>query len=539
MRRLSLQSPLSHFLLTMAVIVLVRPGGDASVLHGKLIDPDSYMRLVRIRDTTGHWFADIVTRDQSGRGVIIPWSHVFDAPIVALSAVVPLYWAGALVGLFSVGLLGMAAAWAVKPLAPAGWLWITPVAIATTAPVINYGQPGCVTHHVLLAALAAAAWGAGARAAFGDRRAGYLTGLFAGLGIWVSPEAMPFALMAVVAIAFSWTLAPSRPTAKAVAACDTALVATLAIALVLDPPHAGVAAPELDRLSIVFLVQALIIGALSCLPLVLTPARSMSARFLVLGTAGLGGAALWLALFPAYVHGLAGLMTPEQAKDFFGKIQEMQPMSTPTRVALFGLPGLLATLGPLAMAAANAATLRRALWLFAATCCLASLTLAFVHIRFAIYPAVAAAMAPPLLIAAVNHTSHSALLRPALLALFLGAPPVSGSLLATPAETALMKQCDLAAAAPVLAPYSGAVVLTNVNDGPELLYRTSIKIVGSLYHSGIPGFMRLRAAWRARNLDQPPPELRATGAQYVLACPGSSRPGLLDGPPTTLFDRLK
>lgn len=542
MRRLSIQSPLSHFLLTVAVILLVGRGGIHDVLHGGLTDPDSYMRLVRIRDAfiAGHRFTDVVTRDQSGHGLVIPWSHAFDAPILMLSAALPLYWAAVLAGLLSVGLLGMAA-WAVKPLAPLGWLWLTPFAIATTAAVINYGAPGCITHHVLLAALVVATWGAGARAAFGDLRSGRLTGLFTALGIWVSPEAMPFGLMAIAAIAFSCVLMPSRLTAKAISASGTALVATLATALLLDPPHAGLTAPEPDLLSIVFLVQALIVGALCLLPLILTPAPSMPARFLVLGTAALGGAGLWLAVFPVYLHGLAGLMTPEQAKAFFGKIQEMQPIDTPSRMALCGLPGMLAVVGAFVMAVANRTPLCRALWLFAATCCLASLALAFVHIRFSIYSAVAAAMILPVLVGAVTRAAPSrwcALLRPALLALFLAAPPISGALLATPAEAVSLKQCDLAEAAKLLAPYPGAVVLTNVNDGPELLYRTRIKIVGSLYHSGIAGFMRLRAAWRVRDLDQPPPELRATGAQYILACPGSPRPGLIDGPPTTLFDRL-
>ncbi len=90
-------------------------------------------------------------------------------------------------------------------------------------------------------------------------------------------------------------------------------------------------------------------------------------------------------------------------------------------------------------------------------------------------------------------------------------------------------------AVPLLAPYAGAVVLAHVDDGPELLYRTQVKIVGSLYHSGIKGFMRLRRAWDASALDRVPPELRAAQVEYILFCQG---PQLARAPQTILLERL-
>jgi hypothetical protein len=99
-------------------------------------------------------------------------------------------------------------------------------------------------------------------------------------------------------------------------------------------------------------------------------------------------------------------------------------------------------------------------------------------------------------------------------------------------------QCSMPDAARLLAPYGGAVVLADMNLGPELLYRTQVKIVGALYIRGMAGAMRLRAALRARDLDTVPPELRATGAHYLLACNGAPRSPFVDGPETTLFDRL-
>jgi hypothetical protein len=84
-----------------------------------------------------------------------------------------------------------------------------------------------------------------------------------------------------------------------------------------------------------------------------------------------------------------------------------------------------------------------------------------------------------------------------------------------------------------------AVVLADVNDGPALLYQTRVRIVGSLYHRNIDGFMRLRAAWRDVPGAEPGMPLRATQATLVLGCPGEARSMMLEGlPETTLLDRL-
>jgi hypothetical protein len=103
--------------------------------------------------------------------------------------------------------------------------------------------------------------------------------------------------------------------------------------------------------------------------------------------------------------------------------------------------------------------------------------------------------------------------------------------------------CGVGGLGRFLAPYAGKVVLTNVNDVPELLYRTGILTVGSLYHRNAAGFMRLRAAWRSMPSDREPDAVRATGAVLVLVCP---RPGtgsrwalVRDLPPQTLLDRLE
>ncbi len=549
---------LVHVGLAMLVALAIRFQAVPAVLHGALQDPDSYMRLVRMQDAldAGHWFGSIVLRDASGHGVVLPWSHLLDGMILLLRAplrlVLPpggaLFCAAVLTGPLLLGALGAVCAWASAPLSSPAWRWTAPLAIATSPAILNYGQLGIVTHHVALVALAAAAWGAAGRAAFGCARSGAVAGALVGAGIWLSPEALPFGMMGLGAISFSWIIRPTPQVARACRAAGASLLAVLTMALVLDPPPAGLAAVALDRLSLPFLSLGAMVAALGCLPCLLA-GRAGCARLAVLGGAGLAGGAAWLAAFPGFMHGLAGLMTPEQAQAFFSHIQEMAPLDTPGMVVLFALSGILAVAAAAALAASpRQPPLQRTLWCYAGLCGCACVGLAVTHFRFSPYlAAAAAAMLPVVLhrLATPPLLAWRPLLRPALLTAFLCAPGLAGRALVSTAQAAQSAEsgtydaeCRVADAAELLAHDRGTVVLAHVDDGPELLYRTGVAVVGSLYHPNIAGYMRLRAAWRARDLDQPPAALLASGAQALLICPHHVRMALVDGPATTLFDRL-
>jgi hypothetical protein len=95
------------------------------------------------------------------------------------------------------------------------------------------------------------------------------------------------------------------------------------------------------------------------------------------------------------------------------------------------------------------------------------------------------------------------------------------------------------AAAGLLSQAAGAVVLAHPNLTPELLYRTPVLTVGSLYHRNAEAYMRARAAWRAEPGREVPEAVQATRARFVLACKGAPRSRLVkDLPKTTLLDVL-
>jgi hypothetical protein len=540
--------------LVLAAAIWSGPGG----LGGELVNPDSAMRLVRLRETLAAGAPlDIVARDGSGHGVVLYWSHLLDSVLLALAGPLApwLGWDGALrwvaagFGPLCMGALGAVLAWAVAPLAERRWRLLAPVLCAVAAPVVAYGVPGVVHHHVLLVLCAAMVAGWAGRAATGGLRgAGRNAGVWAAVGVWLSPETVPFTLAAFAAIVSAWLDRPGdrRIAAEARDAGAWFLLVTAA-AFAADPPRTAPFAPEVDRLSTAWLALAGACAAAGWL-IWLAAARLREPRR---RTAFLGAAVAavpllaWFAVFPSVLLGPGALMPPAEAHAFFDIIAEMQPVRGVGQMLEFLAAGLLA---------AGLATLltwhtRSLAWGWAALCALAAVALGAWHVRFAAYPAALGAMALPVALtwcgqaAAEWKAAGSFAARPALLLLFLAGQLAGGAGMLAPEAVAADPAvgCATSPAAALLAQAAGQVVLADPGETPDLLYRTRVLTVASLYHSGIAAYMRARAAWRSiPGDDAVPAEVRATEARWVLSCRSAARSLLVaDLPPETLADRLR
>jgi hypothetical protein len=62
---------------------------------GEVISPDSFMRLVRLRDiVAAHRPLHDVARDASGNGTVLHWSHLLDSFLLVLAAPLGLFLPG-------------------------------------------------------------------------------------------------------------------------------------------------------------------------------------------------------------------------------------------------------------------------------------------------------------------------------------------------------------------------------------------------------------------------------------------------------------
>jgi hypothetical protein len=389
--------------------------------------------------------------------------------------------------------------------------------------VIGYGLPGVLHHHVLLAVCAVMTTGWALRIVR-ERRGGFELGLWTAAACWLSPESMPLSLMAVCFVWLAWLYRPSPALARCLAALGLAMAAVTGAAWLADPPASSLWAAEQDRLSIVYVTLAL--AAALCGLAAYAGVR----RWLVLAFAGTL-AASWLTAFPMVLQGTYGLLPPAVAHDFLDGISEMQPITAAGPAISFLLPAAAAAAWLLVAGIRR----RDPLLLYAAACAGLLVLGGAQHVRFSMYPAVLAAVLAAVILPALRPGWRTAGLATALLL------PLWGGLVETgQAATTAEPGCRMDGIAALLAPYAGQVVLADVDDTPDLLWRTRVLTVGSLYHRNPAGFMRLRAAWRSLPGDTVPPAVAATGAHLILACPHGRLPRFVkEAPHPTLAAALK
>jgi hypothetical protein len=541
---------LLYALLPTLIAIIMSMKALPEVFAGGLVNPDSYMRLVRLEQGPwNHALGYVVQRDGSGAGTLVHWSHLLDTLLLLVAAPFHLFvdMHGALhaaavaFGPLCMAGLGLALAWAAAPFAERRWLWLAPVAAALSASILPYGLAGEAHHHVLLVIVAVMTSGYAVRAALGMARRGngLAIGAWAGLGIWLSPESMPFTLMAFGAVWLAWLLSRQYALSRMMGETAAGFVTVVGAAFAVDPPYAGYGSVEIDRISIVYVGLAAAIAAMACATPVID--RIRAPRLTVGVAVPVLCIALWLVCFPKVMLGPDGLMSAHDTHAMMDGIIEMQPVHGIDDAIKFLLGGSIATL-----ALAWLSLSSRSVLLGYATLCGAVLVgLGAMHIRFSAYAAALAAAMLPILITRFSarfadwSESSQAMARVAAMAAFV-LLPCGIALAPAQADThAPGPSCSLASGVSLLADHAGRIVLANPNIAPELLYRTRVLTVGSLYHRNVSAFLRLRAAWRSSPSDTPPAAIRATRASLVLFCPSPTRSLLVaDAPPDTLLDRL-
>ena len=312
-------------------------------------DTDSYMRVLRIMDlyNGGGWYDTVTMRLGAPEGLSLHWTrpvdilillpallgHLFGAPVDRA-----VYWVGAGFSTVCHILACFAAAWAAKP------LWCSPghrfaaVILLTNAAAFGYGMLGRPDHHTLLMLLTALMLGAMIRtgligfAPSEQRRWAIIGGLYAGFGIWVSPEMMVPIVPVIVTLGLFWLDAPldkkrmpgeERDWAAAGAAFSLAAAAVILVAIPIEHPPARWFTPEYDKVSIPYLVLPLLWAAVFLL------AQRVRGGVVLRALAGAGlaliGAGVLLLLYPDLLFGPLSV-DPRLKRDFLDTVNEMQPL---------------------------------------------------------------------------------------------------------------------------------------------------------------------------------------------------------------------
>lgn len=325
--------------------------------HLRLFDPDSWMRLLRIRQGLhAGWLSNTVVRDDSGHPLIIEWSRFYDGVLLLMAAPLMLFMpvmkavtiAGVVATPIWAGLTGVGVAWGVAPWCRRGALWSAGLAVGVLPGIFRVNGLGSIQYHIFLlvfcvwcvaATVRAIVWRDSSKAAL----YGLAGGGLGGLALWAMPETWPFVLTAWAALLWADRASAENAPAASVA-WAFGFAGTLLAALIIDPPAGGFFAPELDRLSLVYLWLGGMVALGAVLRLALGGERAAGglgirlAQFLV----GLLPVGLWLLLWPGIIAGPWGIADPAEFKIFFGATIEMHPAASPWFIAALAAPGLWA-----------------------------------------------------------------------------------------------------------------------------------------------------------------------------------------------------
>lgn len=405
--RLGMRDGLLYALLPMAISFASRAKGLPEVIAGGLTNPDSYMRLLRLEEGLRHHnIGYIVARDGSGAGTLLHWPHLLDMLLLLLA--VPfrlmmgtdaaLHAAAVVFGPLCMAALGVALCWAIAPLAERGWLWLAPAVAALSAPIASYGLPGEAHHHAPLLVVSVMTCGYALRGALGLARKGdgLAMGAWAGVGIWLSPESMPFTLIAFGGLWFAWLLSPRFGLARMLGGTAAGFFVVVMATFAVDPPYAGYGSVEIDRLSVVYVGLAIALFCAACAAVLIEwdGGWRMTAGVVVPALC----IAAWLACFPAVIGGPDGLMSARDTRAMLGTITEMLPVHGIAEAMEYLASSVISTL-----ALAWFSLSRRSLLLgYAALCGSVLVVLGAMHVRFAAYPSALAAALLPLLVARIS-----------------------------------------------------------------------------------------------------------------------------------------
>ena len=514
---------------------------------GRFYDPDDAMRLLEVRDwLAGQSWWD-VSQHRLGAGTVFAmhWSRLVDIPIAAvIGGLTPLIGAGAATttALIVVPLLTLFCA---ISLAAALTLRLSAMAQARTAvllvpisgPLLAQLQPGRIDHHGWQIVLALAT--TLALATRTSWRSGVAAGLALATLITISFEGLPFALGAVAITAIAWAIVPAR---RGQAVALTAIFALGATALQLATRGPGFWRPACDAVAPSWLA-ALIVAALAFAAITALPARNRIARLASLAVPGIASGAVLIWLAPdCIVRGPFGMLDPFIRRWWFDNIPEGLPIwqQPPHLIFLTLAMPVVGMIGSV-LALRRADDDRRQAW---------RMTIALQGLAFALALMVlraggtANALAVPGAAALVTMALHRARAIDAVLpralatlgAYVLAAPsviflsimvlwPANGS--AKSAAAPIRPECAAGADVGALAELPPARLFAPLDTGPELLLRTRHEAVASGYHRNNDR-MHLVMATFMGSPDAARRAVAATGASYVVGCPGLSETMLYD-----------
>lgn len=572
-------------LLAVVIQIGLALNGVAPVGDGVYVDPDAYMRLVRVRDLAngGAWFDPVLSRIGPPDGFVSHWTRPLD--VLLLLGAWPashfvgfekaLFWWGAAISPVFQILSLLALTWAAAPLLSRAALG--PLAFFLIAQPGLFGRfmVGRPDHHGLLQFLMFLSLGFALRALLrpDDTRTTRWLGLVSALSLWISVETLTLSGTIFAALGFFWVTGERALAGTGRRMAVWFLLGAVA-ALFLERGSGTLLDLEADRLSLAHIaLLAANAAAWWVLEIWQRSGRRLASPFgRILAAAlvtGIGGAALWLSM-PEFFSDPMAAGDALYRQTHLPYIEELQPLLTwPAEGGIGAWAAALAKpvhwLGLAVLALPwlywrlrNTAGGERRAWGLLVIGSIVFLPAGLIEARWAPYPealllipyadCAAAALA---WVGARLPSVGLALVRPLLVVVFCVWFYLPLALVGTGdeagASVATARACPLQDLAPVLDDPAGLGaspkrILALIDFGPELLYRTPHSVFAIPNHRPQPKYAEGYRIMSARDPEAARRGLAAIGADLVLICPGSAEDwfyGSETAGRPTLYQRLR
>jgi len=535
----------------LAIHLTIVLAGISPVVKGELIDTDGYMRALRVERMlgTGAWFDPAEPRSDAPFGESSHWTRPLDA-ILAAIALPAIPFVGIRRAVFAAGvvlpplltlIICLGTAWAVRPLVGARAALIIPIAVLAQPIIAEYSLAGRVDHHSLILALFVMALGYLVLVLSQDEETRYASsaGVLTGLGLWVSTEFLaPLALL-LGALAYGWILR-GRGRARAALRFSTALAASVIVAVLLERGPAGFLAIEFDRISLPHvLVAGLALAFWACVAGLGRWTRWWRGRLAAATVGAALAAALMTAVFPDFFGGPFVSVDRATADLWLRNVSELHSI-LPGRGGSVGAmrfhlgPVLVALPWFATRAVKERGTPRQPSWILLLCGLVAFTALALLQRRWSTYAellaavGLAGALVPTLDgLSRVKPTVVRTVARAGVVGIALVGFPLVGGVLSkgtrTPTPPTVEAPCALRAALQSLDSDSRPhTILAFMDFGPEILYRSSHRVVATPYHrnTGIVDSHRILSTMTPGEARM---ALRRREVDIVLLCPARDR----------------
>ncbi len=551
--------PFRHALPASILAVLVLQGlfvalGDFPLLgpDGDLAGPDGYMRLMQVERlwASWDWYDRLSPLTNAPRGETLHWTRPFDLLLVA-GALPLMYfmeaneairvWGLAVSPVLQVATL-LVVWWGVRGIM-GPWTFALFAVLFCLQPVSrSYFLIARPDHHSLQLFLFFVGVAGLMRLTRVDARPELATilGVFAGVGLWVSPEGLLAVLVANGALGIMWLMGDGRHLGLLVR-YGWGLAFMTALALAFDKPPMDFMAIQYDQISIVHATLTMAMATGWTVAMAVAGEGGLGRRLVAGLVAAAIPAGVMAALFPDFFKGPYVHVDPYMHAEWLKWISEVKPLigSEPEIIAkaVFVLgPGLLAGGWSLWRLAKRLDVEERGLHVLFLVAFAIFLPLSLYQVRWSAYTGAMMVIPWAMMLAAIMEwdgalrvAGRAVPLRSlAFLLALLGNFVVGGAVLSAvpekPEEDEKEKPtCRWAVAADWIKGLADAkgrrlVLMPFVHQGPEVAYRTGQGVVGSPYQRNLTGVRDTHRVMGSLAPDEARAVVFARRVDYLMLC---------------------